>query len=479
MNKKENLYSCLNLFYQHLIKSKIEDTEKSNNLINKILEISYLDDSYKDFIINCCLETLTNNKDFVCLILKILAKFLTSANFQNDSILSKLLINDDYLMKSFCKNWIAFKSMTREINKSKIDSNTGKILDINSIQYIGNYDFTQNIKIRLDFIKILGSTNIWNNKIESMLDFLYKVMIEDILTEFEIKEFFKWINNSIQESNAINFKINPDLENLDHGNDDLSIEELTFLLFKNKICKDRFTCQTLIVDAFETFLYVFLRINEIQGYISTTRYANGVSLEVISRKDPEKLIGFDILWKIVFETKNEDIMNKGIETLHNLFSKVQIEDVEEVKNDHINFSDVLLKKCLDLIKSTEKSDYSILDKRNIIFKCLKFLKLIIEESERKGTARVKSHSALLKKKIVEIKVISYIPRVDDFKLRLYGNTTLWELKEIISKKVELGIDFLRIQIGNSDIPNSDHGKTLIDLNVIIINFRLISEMKLK
>lgn len=42
---------------------------------------------------------------------------------------------------------------------------------------------------------------------------------------------------------------------------------------------------------------------------------------IISRIEPEDLKGFHLLWKIIFESFSKDIMNKGIELLHNLYVK--------------------------------------------------------------------------------------------------------------------------------------------------------------
>jgi hypothetical protein len=80
-------------------------------------------------------------------------------------------------------------------------------------------------------------------------------------------------------------------------------------------------------------------------------------------------------------------MNKGIETLHGLYTNVQLkfdgEVLEELpKSD--SHSQLLLKKCVNLIKSTNDSElYSLEEKRNVIIKCLTILKLMVEESEKR------------------------------------------------------------------------------------------------
>ena len=90
---------------------------------------------------------------------------------------------------------------------------------------------------------------------------------------------------------------------------------------------------------------------------------------------------------------------------------------------------------------------------------------MIEESEKKGTARVKSHSGLIKNKIIKLKINSYIQKVDNCYIRVFGNTTIWDLKEIISKKVGVAVDFLKLKLDNYEICETDNGKTVLDLNV--------------
>ena len=130
-----------------------------------------------------------------------------------------------------------------------------------------------------------------------------------------------------------------------------------------------------------------------------------------------------------------------------------------------NQSEILLKKCIDLINSTVESNVSAEEKHNIINKCLNVLNLMIEESEKKGTGRVKSHSGLIKNKIIKLKINSFISKVPDSYIKVFGNTTIWDLKEIISKKVGVAVDFLKLRIENYDVVDTDNGKTITDFNV--------------
>ena len=57
---------------------------------------------------------------------------------------------------------------------------------------------------------------------------------------------------------------------------------------------------------------------------------------------------------------------------------------------------------------------------------------MIEESEKRGTVRIKSHAGILKRNIINVKINSSIGyfNLREFNLRLYSNTTIWELKEL-------------------------------------------------
>ena len=118
-----------------------------------------------------------------------------------------------------------------------------------------------------------------------------------------------------------------------------------------------------------------------------------------------------------------------------------------------------------MIKETIQKEAADGEKHNVIVKCLFILRLMIEESEKKGTAGIKSHSGLIKNKVLNVNISSYIQRVDDFKLKLYANTTFWELKEIISKKTSISLDFLKIKVNQEIVSDSANGKTIVELNV--------------
>jgi len=134
-----------------------------------------------------------------------------------------------------------------------------------------------------------------------------------------------------------------------------------------------------------------------------------------------------------------------------------------------NNSSKLLNKCIEMIQNIVNSSASKEEKGNIVKKCLYVLKLMIEESEKSGTARVKGHIGLQKRKIYKLKILSQNFRLEDFEVNVYGNTTMWELREIVSKKAKASVDFIKLEIKRQELKNSSNGKTIIDMKVILFN----------
>lgn len=106
------------------------------------------------------------------------------------------------------------------------------------------------------------------------------------------------------------------------------------------------------------------------------------------------------------------------------------------------------------------------------------MKGLIEESEKRGTEGIKSHASIIKNKIITVNVIKKLSskwlksQQKDLTIKIYGNTSVWELKEIIATKLGIPAGILKIYLGNNsdsnicqEISNRDHGKTLNELKI--------------
>jgi ubiquitin C-terminal hydrolase len=447
---EETLEKCIKFFTACLLEHKSDEGEKIEILINKIFDITKLNPSFKTSVIDMTLKSLEKNEN-VNLALKILSKYLKDSDLETDYDLNRLLVDSDNLVNLFRKNFVTYMQYVRE----KVKNIGTEIRDIDLLPLRDEFNHSQNLKARLNFLNTLLTLKLWKVS-EDPIHFVYTTLIEQgALSEKDKNEFFNWIKNAIER------------------NVDFETEQKIFKLFNEKLCNDTKSCQNLSIEAFDTYLKVFLDINSQSGSLTYSKIPRESSFDIDVYVEPEKLIGFQILWKIVFESFSVDIMNKGIETLHSLFTNVQLkfdgEVLDEAQNSE-SHSQLLLRKCVNLIKSTNESETNTIEeKRNIITKCLTILKLMVEESEKRGTVNIKSHAGILKKKILNIKICASCGFVNlrDFSLKIYANTTIWELKQLITQKLEYNFEFLKIFLSknNYELKSTDNGKTLLDLNI--------------
>jgi hypothetical protein len=268
--------------------SKNDEGEKIQILIDKIFNITKLNPSFKSSVIDITIVCLENNNN-VNLALKILQKYLKDSDLDTDYDLDRLLIEDNKLIKLFCKNFISYTSYVRE--KAK-----GWNQDIDLLP-LKEFSHSQNIRARLQFINTLISCRLWKDS--DPVEFVYYNLIQDAISEKDKQEFYIWVNKTLERYV------------------DYETEERIFKLFNEKICTD---CRNLSIQAFDTYLSIFLDINTKNNLLSYSKLNRENKYELNVYVDPESLIGFEILWKIIFESFSQDIMNKGIEILHNIFT---------------------------------------------------------------------------------------------------------------------------------------------------------------
>lgn len=490
-NKESNQRKCISYLIQfYFINEYPNESEKLNFIQEKIIQISLKDITIYELLIKICLNIINKDsteliqslnidisflysKDILCyyLLSRIIDHITEKSDFYN--VFYDLLINNNNLVSLFIKNWKDYKA-----NSTK-----------------SFFSIEQNIKCRLQFINYL--LPYWNNNCISLINFLSETLFEKPLSDKDDKEFFKWVKFFIKST--------------DIGN----IQSL-FNLFSTKICNSNKKIQILSFDAFEICIQLFIEVNKynnlltfkpsVEKEIKDVKFNLKPVLKTKENKkdkisneneglsikcDPESLYGFELLWKIVFFTLNDEIINKGISFILDLFSNVFIDQVEENEfslissspsktRSDLDYSNKILDKCLNIIKISSNfsvknkiqevdSELSYEENINLIKKSLSFLHLIIEESEKKGTAGIKSHSALLKIKVIEINILANQFNNVKFKLKLFANTTLWELKEIVSKKLKYSSDFLKflkiLKTGPYFFNQNQNGKSLNELGI--------------
>ena len=182
---------------------------------------------------------------------------------------------------------------------------------------------------------------------------------------------------------------------------------------------------------------------------------------------PNKLKGVNIFWKIILESKNNDIVAKCIDFLNKLYAQLSPELEKEVSSVRNAFITTYLQKLEEILLN---QTLSAIEKETLITRLILVIKDMIDESETKGTGGLKSHSALLKGDIVIINVSNSLniahKNVDKkLVLHLFSNTTIWELRREIGKKTNSSSECVRILHGGKEIKDIDNGKTLAELRM--------------
>jgi ubiquitin carboxyl-terminal hydrolase 34 len=165
---------------------------------------------------------------------------------------------------------------------------------------------------------------------------------------------------------------------------------------------------------------------------------------------------FNIIWKMLIHLK-EECFNKNAMTFFELFSKEGISG----KNRRKLWYNLII-QCMKILESNN----DILGMNNSI----KLLKYLIEESERKGTSGLKSHIGSLESNKINLSFNNlihsfnrndYYNNESEFDLELKSNLTIWDLKKILSKRVNVIPQCIKLIVyGETDLTDKDNGKLL-------------------
>jgi hypothetical protein len=246
---ESELEKCVKFFIFGLFSSKTDDVEKTGILVKKIFQMSKMKKNLMSSIVNELISNLQNNKNSL-LSFKLLGKFIIEKSFDEQTIaeaaenqnkfkdiFTEEILNKKDLVNLFIKNFKDFKTHVKNLLETK---NCNK--DIDNLP-LDNFTYSENIRARMRFLYILIIKNIWSS-FEESIDFIFNIMITESIHEKDNQEFFIWVKKFIEK------------------NDNMEIEEKIFDLFNNKICSDNKKCQTLSIQAFESYLKLFLDINK-------------------------------------------------------------------------------------------------------------------------------------------------------------------------------------------------------------------------
>ena len=397
-NNEKNIINCCDYLCKCILSLK-NSKIKNNSILDKLLIIVNRDDKYLEKVLEICENCLKNNENAI-LTYSILYEIMEKIPLESSEPIKKL-IKDNHLLNLFEDNFKLYINQAKEIlKKNNIPNSDGKIID----KYIINgFTHLENIEKRMEIFPYLINLIY---KDYDFLPFLKEVLITNAVSPNDQSIFYDFVKNYISNNDIIN--------GIDISNNQK--EKIKQELFE-VIPEDNNSEITL--EKLKLFVELFFDINKDKIKLNENDEDNEFGYEIIDIENFDELKGLDKLWNIIFKIKEEKILSVAINIIFHIY-----------KNKYL---DKLLDKCKNLIID-ENTETKIIDK------CIKLLKLIIIESEKNIFFKQKSHLLLLKNCLINLPIEINQRNLNDDDVKKYllmGNTTLNELKIIVSKIFDL------------------------------------------
>ena len=416
-DNENNKIKCCEYLYHCILKLDLADNIQKNPIMEKLVSLSGKDDKFLSKVLSMCENDLKANNSSL-IILQILSAIFERYSFCHTEIYYlkdylKEFNKDEHLLTLFKDNFSSYIQRIKELIKEKNKTEPDKIGNYDDL-IIDNYSHVINIQKRIEFLKdylIFIYPNF------DFVQYLKNILIDNPISINDGSLFYEFMKKYISESKA-----NESQEQKDKR--DNIKNQLFKILAENKQ-------NSMTMSEFKLFVAIFLGINDPYIYYTIDNDDN-YDIKLLC-DNVEQLKDLDKLWNVIFQLKDEKVLNKSIEILFNIYqSKDQTEK--------------LLNKCNELIKD-EKTSSEIIDK------CFKILRTIIVELEKNYIPQAKSHSNLIKNSLIylPIKLSPKYPsfyssneNTDNFSEIFYGNTTLGEIKEFLIQKGRLPLKYIEI-----------------------------------
>ncbi len=437
---------------------------------------------------------------------------------ENDNIIN-FSSNNSVNSKNFTDKNLSINDRIFQVSRNKSHKHSDVVIEI--VNFI-NYMMTSQKIINLTKDQILV---------------LYKIYVEDPIYKSDINIFFKMLKEA-DNKRAIPQEVFQNVFEMMIISKKLEFSDISLDLFnclwnffliinKNNIILSEGNSKP------DTYQSVGPTGQQLYSFSYNNKEEKNEEIRCII--NPNELVGFDLIWRLVLSsTINTQVSNVAINNIIKIFFNVSFSNkmdnntndkVLSNKNQENNKNQkgyswgLLIEKCINTInkitddfnelislqkensthdqtKTTQKTNslkkqisFSLEEKNKQkkdnetkILNCLYILRVLIEETEKKGTASCISHNSLLKSSLITLKIdnalnvkggaaysssnTNKINNEKSFTLKVYSNTTLWDLKNLISKKINTLPEGIRLNTNNSkDITDKDHGKTLSELNL--------------
>jgi len=401
-----------------------------------------------------CVEKLRENTSAIQaiqIIKKILSNFALNATAtepMSRSAVVEELVKEHSILTAFFDNLKYFKEKASEAKATE------------ETVICDRTPYKDQVEERLDFLHVLLTSSYTLTLSRNQMDSLWELFMEKAQCSAEKQIFMKWLGE-VTQSQSQGKKIFDDTEvhifftqkvaNLD--NDFSGISQEAFVVFKSF-----FLLVNVSMNKMKQILKSTYPISG--GYTHSYNYPDTVKeFEYQIVTPPANLEGIECLKKIIMRVNHPDVLLEAIEFINDLYDNLSTEeDLSDIREEFIKF-------CLDFLNegTTEQQK-----------RALSLLKTFMEECEKQGTGGLRSHSALLKGDVHNVNVINHItyhpynsdiPKKLEFKV--YSNTTIWELRCMIGKKVKCLSDQFRIlrTFSQKEIKDSDNGKTLSEIRM--------------
>ena len=416
-DNENNKIKCCEYLYHCILKLDLADNIQKNPIMDKLVCLSGKDDKYLSKVLSMCENDLKSNNSSL-IIFQILSAILERYTFCHTEIyylkdFLKEFNKDEHLLILFKDNFNSYIQRIKELIKEKNKNEQYKIENYDDL-IIDNYSHVINIQKRIEFLK---DYLIYIYPNFEFVPYLKNILLDNPISINDRSLFYEFMKKYISE-----IKANESQQQKDKR--DNIKNQLFKILAENKQ-------NSMTMSEFKLFIAIFLGINDQYIYYTIDNDDN-YDIKLLC-DNIEQLKDMDKLWNVIFQLKDEKVLNKSIDILFNIYqNKAQTEK--------------LLNKCNELIKD-EKSTSEFIDK------CFKILRTIIIELEKNYIPKTKSHSNLIKNSLIYLpiklnpKYPSYFSNnenTDNFSEIFYGNTTLAEIKEFLIQKGRFPLKYIEI-----------------------------------
>ena len=459
-------------YWSYILSNKLSK-EINENLINEFINLlknSDLNGLRQSFIEKILKMVNQNENTIICL--KLLRRIVTSINgVLEESNKNKLLIMifEDYdILNIIIQNLkIYHQACLNELKNLVSPLNSDD--EIEKHCFVEEYSHREQLIERINFLNFIITAQKMIGFNSDQVETLFNIFVENAVCSRDLNAFFKFFKDAEEKK--------------------LVSSESLQLIFNKMITNEKLEFNNINSDFFLTIWNIFLAINKsknkIQGneskQLETYNNVSSSGNQLISYsgnneykmefkvlENPNELDGYELIWKLVLSAPQGDTSKKAITSFLKLFI---LNEFDSEKRSRIWVS--LINKCIETIKYYKNNFKNKSEKVSRISNIIHVMRELIEETEKKGTAGVISHSSIIKNSLIKLKInnniyTKAIPKNVErkFNLKVYSNTTLWDLKKLLGNRCLIVPECIKVSNSTSkDITENDHGKTLSDLKL--------------